>query len=703
GGSRGAVFSKKAPFIYCTGDLARWLPDGNIEFLGRIDHQVKIRGFRIEIEEIETRLLTFESIKEAVVVDRADQHNPSSRYLCAYLVTHKNNEIDPDSAMPLTIPQLRAYLAAKLPEYMIPSYFIQLEKIPLTINGKVDRKVLPVPEIGNHIHAGVRRIPPQNEREKELAKIWIEILFPGVETPPTIWLDDNFFHLGGNSLKATTLIYRVHQAMNVLVPFREVFKNQTLQQFSRYIREADKERYLSINPVEKKEYYPVSSAQKRLFILDQYEEVGVSYNIPYTLIIEGNLDKKRLAKAFKALIKRHEALRTSFVNIQSAPVQKVHPADEVKFEIEVLTNSGGAEYENQEEVNELIKSFIRPFNLSEAPLLKVGLMAIEQDKHILACDMHHIISDGVSITILVKEFAHFYTDQELPELRLQYKDFSEWQNRLLVGDEIKKQELYWLSRFPGEIPVLDLPTDYPRPPVRNFAGSSITFETRAETGKGLYKLTETSSSSIFMLLLAAYSVLLAKYTGQEDIIVGSPTAGRVHADLENIIGMFLNTLALRNSPTGDKTFIEFLELVKENTLQAFENQDYQFENLVEKLNISVEPGRNPLFDAMFIFQNQEAPPIKISNIRFIPYNIENKSSKLDLMIEAFPPLSNGAIFFCITYSSKLFKNETISLLKDQFLRILDIVVENPHIKISAIENLPNQQKEQLLLDFNEEL
>ena len=506
--------------MYRSGDLVRFLPNGEMEYSGRLDQQVKIRGHRIELGEIEATLLKHEQVKEAVVT--AKKEEKGTNYLCAYLVSNEE----------LQVSELRNHISKELPDYMIPSYFVHLDKLPLTPNGKLDRKALPEPN--GSISTGVEYEAPTNETEEKLVSIWKEVL--GAEK---IGRNDNFFELGGHSLKATVLVSRIHKEMNVEVPLREAFANPVLKSMAEYIKETTTSIYKSIEPVGKKEYYPLSSAQKRLYILNQMEKENLAYNMPGTLVLEGKLDKERLEKAFGTLIGRHETLRTSFELVEGEPVQKI--SEMVEFEIEY--------YElEKEKAAEKIKELIRPFDLSKAPLLRAALIKTKEERHILLFDMHHIISDGMTMNIITKEFAQVYEGRELPELRIQYKDYSEWQNRLFETGIIEKQKESWLKVFEGEIPLLNLPTDYTRPSRQSFEGDHIAFHAGKEIKQKIHKLIQETGTTMYMVLLAAYNTLLMKYAGQEDIVVGTPIAGRPHADLESMVGMFVNTLAMRNQP-----------------------------------------------------------------------------------------------------------------------------------------------------------
>ena len=682
--------------MYRTGDLARWLPDGNIEFLGRIDNQVKVRGFRIELGEIENELLKYEDVREAIAVARDDESG--NKYLCAYVVGEKA----------LDSRNLREHLSKELPDYMMPSYFMQLEKLPLNSSGKLDRKALPEPD--GSIGTGVEYEAPRNELEEKLAAIWKDIL-----RIDKVGINNSFFELGGHSLKATVLVSRIHKELEAEVPLREIFRLTTIKELAEYIKGTQKSIYDAIEPVGEKEHYILSSAQKRLYILNQIEGPSISYNIPGAMTIEGPMDIDRMERVFNDLIKRHETLRTSFEMVDGEPVQKIHEDAAIKIEywdnITSLDNQSSAEAVN-EEIEGIVKGFVKPFDLSKAPLFRVGLVKLHEpaDKmenqqillnhqHLLMIDMHHIISDGVSLGILTDEFMKLYNGEQLPQLRVQYKDYSEWQKEAVNTEELKRQEEYWLQQLSGEIPVLDMPTDYPRPSVQSFEGNRIQFALDGKYVENLRKLGRETGTTPYMILLAAYSVLLSKYTGQEDIIVGSPIAGRLHADLENIIGMFVNTLAMRNHPVGSKSFEEFLQEVRDNALKAYENQNYQFEELVDKLNIHRDISRNPLFDTMFVLENMDMGELEIDDLSFAPYRIDSKIAKFDITLAAEEEQSR--IAFSLEYCTRLFNEETMQRLAVHYINILKSIAENPKERLSDIEILPEEEKNKLLHEFND--
>ncbi|UCH95501.1 MAG: amino acid adenylation domain-containing protein [Candidatus Aminicenantes bacterium] len=668
--------------IYKTGDLARWLPDGNIEFLGRMDSQVKIRGFRIELGEIENQLIKHEGIKESIVILKEDENG--EKYLCAYIVG-----LGPVEKTP-AVSELKKYLFQELPGYMVPSYFVQIDKIPLTPNGKIDRKALPDPGI----KLGEAYIAPRNEEEQKLVQIWSEVL--GIEKD-IIGIDSNFFELGGHSLKANVLTSKIHKELGIKIPLAEIFKTPTIRGLSQYTRGAAVEKYASIEVAERKEYYGMSSAQMRLYILQHMDLESTVYNIPQMMSLDVEIDMDKLDQTFIKLIYRHESLRTWFGTINEESVQRIH--EKVDFSIEYYDLLSSYNVFSSSVIEPITGNFVRAFNLARAPLLRLGLIKLEDKKHILMVDMHHIISDGVSIEILVKDFMTLYEGDRVPGLRIQYKDYSEWQNSHAVKEKINSQEQYWLNEFLDEIPVLNLPYDYPRPALQVFEGITIDFEIGREETAGLKALALEQGVTLFMVLLAIFDILLSKLSRQEDIVVGTPTAGRRHADLELIIGMFVNTLALRNYPCGNKIFKEFLQEIKVRTLRSFENQDFQFEDLVEKADVKRDTSRNPLFDTIFVMQNIGIPGIDIPGLKSTPFEYQNKTSKFDLSLIGVE--AENKIFLTFEYSTKLFKKVTIEKFINYLKKIVSILVENPLVKISDIEIISEEEKKQVLFDFND--
>ncbi|MGE5342743.1 MAG: condensation domain-containing protein, partial [Candidatus Omnitrophota bacterium] len=695
--------------LYKTGDLGRWLDDGQIECLGRIDHQVKIRGNRIELGEIENRLSMHEDIKDAVVLVRTSDNG--DKYLCAYIVyTVYAAHVKPGAEV--SVEALRAFLAGQLPDYMIPAYFIPLEKIPLTPNGKIDRSALPNPSFDDYREYA----SPEGDIEETLVSIWSEIL--GIESA-VMSVNANFFELGGHSLRATVLAAEIHKHFGVKIPLGEIFKTPTIRGLGEFIKQSVKEEYIAIDPVEEKEYYPLSPAQKRLYVLKQMDQAGMdtTYNISFAFVLEGRLDHEQLDRAFLKLIRRHESLRTAFMVVEGEPVQRIRDCNhlfltedtegtEKNLFLTAFTEDTEKDTKPQTKVfaplftkrglhphgdppETIIKSFIKPFDLSEAPLLRVGLINPEENKHIFIFDMHHIISDEVSDDIFISDLLAFYAGKELPPLRLQYRDFSEWQMRAIESGVLKKQEQYWLNQFKGDVPLLRMPLDFKRPEVMQFEGSSLTVEIGFELSRSLKGLALEVGVTVNILFLAVYQVLLSKYTGQDTILVGTVSAGRRHSDLQHIIGFFVNMLAIKNRVNNDRSFDLYLRDVKQTTLDAYENQDYQFEELVSRLDLPRESGRHPLIDVVFAFTNinrnanEDEHSQALSGLRVVPYEMENRVSHFDLMLHAIERKESITIIF--EYSGALFKESTIDGLSRSYVNILEQVATDRKIKIGDID------------------
>jgi len=660
-------FVKGEP-LYRTGDLAKWLLDGNIEFLGRRDQQVKIRGYRIELGEIESQLLKHEKIKEAVVVAKeigkksgTCKNEVGNMEICAYMV----------SSGDITVSELKDYLKRYLPHFMVPVHFIQLDKIPLNSNGKVNRKLLPDPGLkaeGNYI-------APGDEIEEKLVEIWSQEL--GIELE-NIGLDSDFFELGGHSLKLVTMIASLHKELEVMVPLEDIFTNPTVRELSRYIKGLAKNGYKCIELVEEKEYYPLSSAQQRMYIQQLIDKTLTNYNVTLFEVLEGELDRRRMEESFSKLIKRHESLRTGFEIINVEPVQKIHKHKDADFEIEYYDST-----ENGTATTAQIKrDFIRPFSLPQVPILRVGLIKNAKNKHILMIDTHHIIMDGSSMGIFINDFMALYSGQDLTVLKLRYKDFAQWEKNQIRSGKMKAQEVYWLNEFEKQVPVLELPTDYPRPGVRSFEGDRVTFVLDKEETGLLNRIAKEEGATLFMVLLAQFNILLQKLSGQEEITVGTGVAGRRHTDLVQVMGMFVNMLALKNFPEGKKTFKEFLREVKAKTLKAFENQDYQFEVLVEKVGARNAVSRHPLFDVALALQNIGLPEINIPGLTMKPCEYENDASRFDLSLNAIE--KDGRIVFKVEYCTKLFKKETVELFIKYFTAIITAVAENRNVRLEDI-------------------
>jgi amino acid adenylation domain-containing protein len=657
--------------VFRSGDLARLLPDGSLEYAGRKDFQIKVRGYRIEPAEIEAVLNSLEAVKKSVVT--AFQREDGEQYLAAYYEARDGMVADPA--------ELGRGLQAQLPDYMIPSYFVKLVKMPVTPGGKVDRNALPEP--ADRIFAAEYEAPT-GETEEKLAGLWSEIL-----SVPSVGLQDHFFALGGHSLRAVLLASRIHQAFEVELTLREIFANPGLREMAAYLKSAGKKKFLPIPAALEKEYYPVSPAQKRMYILYQIGRDTTSYNMPGAVIIEGKLDHGQAEKAINRLIVRHETLRTSFDLIDGEPVQRIHENADLRIS---FCNAAEAQ------LDEMIGKLIAPFDLSQPPLLRVALIQLSETRHLFFYDMHHIISDGASIEIFLKEFDSLYHGGSLPELKIQYRDYSEWKEQLSQTSAAQKQESYWLGKFQDRPSGLNLPLDCPRPPIQQFDGDTICFQAGRDISDQLGKIAGETGMTVYMILLAMYNILLSKYSGQEEIMIGSPAAGRPHIDTETLIGMFVNTLVMRNHPAGQKTFAEFLREVKENTLQVFENQDYPFQDLIEKLFLPRDPSRNPLFDVLFVLQNANGRQPGAGSLRYTPCNIKNPIAKFDLTLNAGE--TEDGISFELEYCTRLFKKETIERMAGHFLNIIRETANHPEIKLSEIEMLSPEEKNQLLHEFN---
>ena len=654
--------------IYRTGDLARWLPDGEIEFLGRNDDQVKIRGFRIELGEIEARLAEYPGIKEAAVTVRKD--TGGNQILCGYY-----------SALQGIQPQeIRKHMAQCLPDYMIPSYLMQLPALPQTHNGKIDRKALPEPS--GQTGAGARQ-PPRNPTDSGLAEIWKELL--GLAE---VGIDDNFFWLGGHSLKATIMATAIRKRFGVEVPLIRIFEGPTIRQISDAIAQGRPAACEEIPVSPERESYPLTPSQKRLYVLNQFEKDSTIYNLPAAFWVEGELDVSKLKNALSLLIERHDSLRTCFEVRDDQPVQIVKK--KVVSEVEDLAAGEGG-------IEQAIQGFVRPFDLGTAPLMRVGLLK-EGDRSLLLFDMHHIISDGESLGLIIKEISALYRGQGLGDLRLQYKDYTAWQEAYLSGEPVKEQERYWLERFREDVPVLDLPADLTRPSVQSFEGDRVSFSLDRQLSGRIRHLARENGATVYMTLLAAYSILLSRYGRQEDLVIGTPVAGRAHGGLDQIVGMFVNTLALRISPEGGKVFGKFLNDVKTCVMEASQNQDYPFDRLVERLGIARDVSRNPLFDAMFAMQETDDSAIEFSGIRLKPYPLRTGISQFDLTMDAVD--SDPGIRIIIEYSSRLFERDRIERMGEHFRKILEEVSRDPGIKLSEIEILSESERRKLLVECN---
>ncbi|HEY2740522.1 MAG TPA: condensation domain-containing protein, partial [Thermoanaerobaculia bacterium] len=521
--------------LYRTGDLVRYLPGGDIEFLGRLDHQVKIRGFRIELGEIEAALLALPGVREAVVVAREDR-------LVAYVVGEA---------------AFREQLRERLPEHMVPSVFMTLETLPLTANGKVDRKALPAPE---EQQTSEDWLAPRTPVEEVVAGIWAELL--GFSAGDRVGADSNFFELGGHSLLATRVASRLRSAFGVELPLRDLFEAPTVAGLAARIeitlrtpRSGTASPAPPLVPVPREGPLPLSFAQQRLWFIDQLEPGSPLYNLPVALGVEGPLDADVLARALGEIARRHEALRTLFVEQEGAPVQVIQPA--APFVRPVVDLSGLPE-SRREAILLAGEEAARPFDLARGPLLRGVLLRLAGENHVVALTMHHIVSDGWSLGILVREAVALYAERPLPELPVQYADFAVWQHSWLHGDVLENEIAFWRQQLADLPPHLSLPTDRPRPAAQSYRGASRPLQLPAALTRRVATLARREGATLYMVLLAGFQALLGRLSGQNDFAVGSPVAGRNRVEIEELIGFFVNTLVLRGNLTGEPTVRELL-------------------------------------------------------------------------------------------------------------------------------------------------
>ncbi|AEK88756.1 bacillomycin D synthetase A [Bacillus amyloliquefaciens XH7] len=654
--------------MYKSGDLAKRLRDGNLVYVGRIDEQVKIRGHRIELGEIEAAMHNVEAVQKAAVTAR--EAEDGLKQLCAYYVSDK----------PIAAAQLREQLSSELPNYMVPSYFVRLEHMPLTSNGKINRKALPAPEAS--LQQTAEYVPPGNEVESKLTDLWQEVL--GISRAG---VKHNFFDLGGNSIRAAALAARIHKELDVNLSLKDIFKFPTIEQLADKALHMDKNQYVPIPAAKEMPYYPVSSAQRRMYLLSHAEGGELTYNMTGAMSVEGTIDPDRLNTAFQKLIERHEALRTSFELYEGEPAQRIH--QNVEFTIERIQAG-------EEEAKDRVIDFIQAFDLAKPPLMRAGLIEVEPARHVLVVDMHHIISDGVSVNILMKDLSLLYAGNEPEPLSVQYKDYAVWQQSDIQKRNIESQEAYWLDQFRDDIPVLEMPADYERPDIRDYEGESFEFVIPEHLKQRLSQLEENTGATLYMILLAAYTILLSKYSGQEDIVVGTPSAGRTHLDVESVVGMFVNTLVIRNHPAGRKTFDAYLNEVKENMLNAYKNQDYPLEELIQHLHFPKDSSRNPLFDTMFVLQNLDQAELTFDSLQLKPYQFHHPVAKFDLTLSIQADQDNYHGLF--EYSKKLFKKSRIEALSNDYLHILSAILEQPNITIEYIGLSGGDEEEENMLD-----
>jgi amino acid adenylation domain-containing protein len=691
--------------LYKTGDLARYRQDGSIEFLGRIDHQVKIRGFRIELAEIEAVLGQHPAVRETVVMAQEDELG--DKRLVAYVVSY------PELA--ITGSTLRNYLKENLPDYMVPSVFVLMDALPLTSNGKVDRRALPAllqarPELEETF------VAPSTPVEELLAAIWAQIL--GIEQ---VGIHDNFFELGGHSLLATQVISQLRKVFQVELPLRCLFEAPTVKSLSEHIETAESlsggflrselsKRAMKAEPglqsppikrVSREVELPLSFAQQRLWFLHQLDPDSAAYNGPTAVLLQGPLNLAALEQSISEIVRRHEALRTCFAVVEGRAVQKIVSAASVPLPVVELQNL--PETEREAEVQRhAMKDAQQPFDLTQAPLLRVTLLRLDTEEHVLLLTMHHIISDAWSGGVFIREVSALYeafsTGKQSPlsELPIQYADFAVWQQQWLQGEVLDTQLAYWKQQLGGAKTVLELPTARPRSRVQTATGTKHSFVLSPGLSESLKSLSQQEGATLFMTLLAAFNTLLYRYTGQEDILVGSPIANRNQSEIEGLIGFFVNTLVLRTDLSSDPSFRELMQRVREVSLGAYTHQDLPFEKLVAELQPERNLSHAPLFQVWFVLQNTPMSALELSGLTLSLLEPESGMVRHDLKLDLSETPQGLKGFF--EYKTDLFDPTTIARMAVIFETLLATVIEQPDLKLSQLVEILDEaeQKQQIL-------
>ncbi|MGP1375916.1 MAG: amino acid adenylation domain-containing protein [Almyronema sp.] len=672
--------------LYKTGDLARYRPDGTLECLARLDHQVKIRGFRIELGEVETALNQHPQVQQAVVLAEAALGN--SQQLVAYVVWASETGTPAD---------LRRWLKTKLPDYMVPAVFVALERLPLTANGKVDRRQLPQLTEAQAIAAATTAIAFRTPVEEILVGIWQAVL-----QQKAVGLQNNFFELGGHSLLATQVISQMRQAFQMEIPLRHLFEFPTVAELAASVERlqltATATSLPPLKPRDKAEPLPLSFAQQRLWFLAQLEPASPFYNVPAAVRLQGDLNISALQRSLATLVNRHEVLRTAFAAQAGQPVPVV--SETVALPLPLIDLSALPISQQDKVVSDLAQAEAQqPFALNCSPLLRVRLVQMQPQVQVLLLTLHHLVSDGWSMGVFIQEMADLYQAfcQEQPsplaELPLQYGDFATWQRQYLQGDRLASQLAYWQQQLAGAPPVLELPYDYPRPAVQTFRGERYTFSLSAAQTQGLKQFSQQQNCTLFMTLLTAFQILLARYSGHDDIVVGSPIANRNRAEIEGLIGFFVNTLVLRTDLSGQPTVQQALHRVREVALAAYAHQDLPFERLVEALQPERSLSHAPLFQVMFIWQNAPTAALALPGLSLSLIESQTQAAKFDLTLSLRE--TDAGISGALDYNCDLFTAATITRLVAHWQQILAVMVAAPSQPISAIDLLTPQEHRQI--------
>lgn len=659
--------------MYRTGDLARYLPDGNVEFLGRADDQVKIRGFRIELGEIESVLSKHTNVQQAAVLAIADERG--DRSLVAYIV---------GSA---TADELRIFLRSQVPEYMVPSSVLTLPKMPLNANGKIDRQALPRPE--DIRGAPKETIAPRTPSEEVVGAIWAEVL-----KRDDLSVDDNFFEIGGHSLLATQIASRLREHFKIPVPVRAVFESPSIAQLAERMDQSRREEQGMLPPpitaVPRNGGLPLSYAQERLWVLDQIEPNNPLYNIPRTLRLRGALRVDALERALNEIVRRHESQRTSFSKQDGHPVQVIAPAMPIPLDIRDLTPLPADKRE--EEARRLaIAEIMRPFDLSLTPLVRALLVRLDMDDHVLQLTMHHIISDAWSAGIFLQELTALYEafsigrSSPLPELKVQYADYAAQEREWLKGDVLDKQLSFWRERLQGLPPVIDLPLDHSRPQSRTFAGSCEMLHVPADTLAAIKDLARQEGATLFMSLMAVFQAMLSKYSGEEQIVVGTDLANRTMPETERMIGFFINLMAVRTDLSGNPTFRELLARVRDGLLDSYAHQEVPFPKVVQAVQPERSATHNPIVQVLFVMQNIPRARRELAGLRVEPFEVPITTSKFDMALFV-GERPDGLVGYWV-YSTELFEQATILRMLRHFTNLLDSVVTQPDTRMAFLAML----------------
>ncbi|MBN8226639.1 amino acid adenylation domain-containing protein [Corallococcus macrosporus] len=670
---------------YRTGDFARYLPDGTLEFLGRRDAQVKIRGYRIELPEVEAAVAKLPGVKDVAVVAREDAAR--GKHLVAYVVTQPGADVDAGG--------LKAVLRDRLPEYMVPAAFVLLDAFPLTPSGKLDRRALPAPD--DDADAGRAFVAPRTPLETDVAEVFAALL-----RLPRVGAEDHFFERGGHSLLATQVTARLRDRLQVELPVRALFEHPTVEELAAHLaslRTKAGGEELPLVPRPRDEVPPLSSAQARLWFLTRMDPDGFSYNLPWFTRWTGPLDDGALERSLQTLVQRHEALRTTFVEHHGQPVQSIAPALDVPLRRELVDSEAELARRAEAEVR-------LPFDLARGPLVRATLVRVRDGEHALLVTFHHIICDGWSLGVVERELTALYREAtggaaaELPPLSIQPADFARRQRQTWAGAGMEARLGWWKDRLQDAPTSLELPTDRPRPAVQTFEGAHLSRQASPALSRALESLAQREGATPFMLLLAGFHALLARYSGQDDVVIGAPLAGRERQELEGLVGFFINTVPLRITASRNASFRDLVGRVRDITLEAFAHQDLPFEQLVSALQPQRDPSRSPLFQVMFVLQNAGGPAASaLPDVSVAPLDVETGMAKFDLTL--FAQESPEGLGFVWEYNTALFEEATVARMAEHYTRLLAAAVAGLDQPLATLPLLSDEERQQLLFTWND--